>query len=136
MVKSTGLTDVQSTQLKDHSIEDSKFVATKMFPEFSKEELAKQQSEDISLATVLSWLKKGYKPTLRLIGKEPPIARKLLHKWNKLLLKGGVLFKKCQDLDGEFLQLVTPESIKHEVLQFLHNFAGHQGIERTFALVR
>ena len=65
---------------------------------------------------------KGHKPTFRLIGKEPPVARKLLHKWDKLLIKDGVLYKKCQDVEGEYLQLVLPESMKQQVLDSLHNF--------------
>ena len=34
------------------------------------------------------------------------------------------------------LQLVLPDKLIPEVLRHLHNLAGHQGIERTLALVR
>ena len=136
VVDSTTLKDVQSISTEGQGSEDSSIATTSMFPEYTKEGLAKLQAEDNSISRVLAWMANGHKPTFRLIGKEPPVARKLLHKWDKLLIKDGVLYKKCQDVEGEYLQLVLPESMKQQVLDSLHNFSGHQGIERTFSLVK
>ena len=136
VVDSTTLKDVQSIPKEGQGSEDSSIATTSMFPEYTKEGLAKLQAEDNSISRVLAWMAKGHKPTFRLIGKEPPVARKLLNKWDKLLIKDGVLYKKCQDVEGEYLQLVLPESMKQQVLDSLHNFSGHQGIERTFSLVK
>ena len=136
VVDSTTLTDVQSISNEGQGSEDSSIATTSMFPEYTKEGLAKLQAENNSISRVLAWMAKEHKLTFRLIGKEPPVARKLLHKWDKLLIKDGVLYKKCQDVEGEYLQPVLPESMKQQVLDSLHNFSGHQGIERTFSLVK
>jgi len=137
VVDSTALTDVQKTVHIPLDDSDNSFItATPTLPEYSKEEFVKFQSEDDAIARVLSWKRKGHKPTFRLIGKETPVARKLLHRWDKLVMKDGVLYKRSQDIDGEYLQFILPDSMKHQVLESLHNFSGHQGIERTFALVK
>ncbi|CAG2207645.1 unnamed protein product [Mytilus edulis] len=44
--------------------------------------------------------------------------------------------KKISDIEcGECKQLVIPETLKHYVLETLHNLSGHQGTERTLALL-
>ena len=63
----------------------------KTYKTYTKEGLAKLQAEDNSISGVLAWMAKGHKPTFRLIDKEPPVARKLLHEWDKLLSKDGIL---------------------------------------------
>ena len=51
--------------------------------------------------------------------------------------KNGILWLKSTTPEGEHFSLfVTPESMKNQVLESLHNAAGHQGIERTLSLVR
>lgn len=37
---------------------------------------------------------------------------------------------------GECNQLLIPESLKSYVLEIMHNLSGHQGIERTYALLK
>ncbi|VDH96354.1 Hypothetical predicted protein [Mytilus galloprovincialis] len=48
----------------------------------------------------------------------------------------GILYRKISDIEcGECKQLVIPETLKHYVLETLHNLSGHQGTERTLALL-
>lgn len=37
---------------------------------------------------------------------------------------------------GKCNQLLIPESLKSYVLEIMHNLSGHQGIERTYALLK
>ena len=62
--------------------------------------------------------------------------RKLLRSWDRFQLKDDVLYHSVYE-DGEnVLQLVLPDKLIPEVLRHLYDLAGHQGIERTLALVR
>ncbi|KAL7883342.1 hypothetical protein SRHO_G00010000 [Serrasalmus rhombeus] len=61
-----------------------------------------------------------------------------LRQWDRLVLDKGLLYRKILKPEGgeEVLQLLLPESLQEEVLRQLHDLHGHQGIERTTALVR
>ena len=49
----------------------------------------------------------------------------------------GVIRRKVTDPKlGDLTQLLLPECLKEVVLESLHDHNGHQGIERTFNLVR
>ena len=51
--------------------------------------------------------------------------------------KDGVLSVKFHDsLEGDSYQLLLPEELRPTLLDALHNQAGHQGQERTLALIR
>ena len=47
-----------------------------------------------------------------------------------------MLFRQCSDETGDVKQLMLPEVLKEKVLESVHNHAGHQGVERTLALLR
>ncbi|MEW8547228.1 MAG: RNase H-like domain-containing protein, partial [Candidatus Thiodiazotropha sp.] len=107
------------------------------FPSFESSELKSKQELDHHIAQVVKWLKTGHKPTDRQRGLESAATRKMLRKWERLELKEGVLWYKSKMSDGEdVITFVTPESMKNTVLASLHDASGHQGIERTLALVR
>ena len=106
------------------------------FPEYTIQDLRKLQLEDPNLERVFYWLEIGHKPTLRQMSKEKGEVRKILRKYHLLQLKDGVLYLTSKGLDGEFLQMVLPESLRSQVLESLHDCSGHQGRERTLALVK
>ncbi|KAL7859568.1 hypothetical protein SRHO_G00147150 [Serrasalmus rhombeus] len=57
--------------------------------------------------------------------------------WDRLVVREGVLYRRVFWPDGaEDLQLVLPICLRKEVLTYLHQEHGHQGIERTMELVR
>lgn len=39
-------------------------------------------------------------------------------------------------LDGEYLQLAIPECLRPQIMESLHDSSGHQGRERTMALIK
>ena len=47
-----------------------------------------------------------------------------------------MLYLTSKGSDGEFLPMVLPESLRSQVLESLHDCSGHQGRERTLALVK
>jgi transposase InsO family protein len=60
-----------------------------------------------------------------------------LRKWDKFVEKEGVLYLKVDDAEaGEDYVLIAPDVIKTQLLEQLHDRAGHQGKERTLALLR
>ena len=108
------------------------------FPEYSKPELNAKQMNDEALSRV--WHRRNSsqtKPTEKQIRKEPISVRRLLRKWDKLQEVDGVLYyiSKDQEIDNNLLFL-TPVCMKPSVLQSLHDQSGHQGRERTFALLK
>ena len=82
------------------------------------------------------WLKRKENLTVQIIKKEKKDVRKILNQRDKLVLENGVLFRQCSDETGEVKQLMLPEVLKEKVLESVHNHAGHQGVERTLALLR
>ena len=124
------------TQVQLDSI-DAAMPALPTFPSIEQEELQARKESDHHIAQVVKWVKTGHKPTDRQMGIETNNTKKLLKKWDKLEMKNGILWLKSTNPDGEHFSLfVTPESMKNQVLELLHDAAGHQGIERTLSLVR
>jgi len=110
--------------------------ATTTFPSFDRETLQTSQQNDHHIRQAIKWVQSGHRPTERQAAKESVVTRKILKKWDTLVLKNGVLWCKTV-CDGEtFSLLVTPDSLKDQLLESLHDSAGHQGVERTISLVR
>ncbi|KAL1270080.1 hypothetical protein QQF64_032369 [Cirrhinus molitorella] len=61
----------------------------------------------------------------------------LLRQWDKVEDSEGILYRVVADARGGWVkQLLLPEVLKQEVLGQLHDYQGHEGIDRTFKLVR
>ena len=61
----------------------------------------------------------------------------LVRQWDRLVVREGVLYRVREDQqEGQMKQIVLPASLQGEVLVKMHDEHGHQGIERTFKLVR
>ena len=53
------------------------------------------------------------------------------------MIKSDVLFRDVKDpTQGELRQIVIPDQMKERMLKRFHNTHGHQGVERTLALLR
>lgn len=53
-----------------------------------------------------------------------------------MFFKDDVLQMTCKDFEGEFLQWVLLESMKHQILDPVHNYSGHHGIDKTSAVIK
>ena len=110
--------------------------ATTVLPEFVPADIASLQEHDPVISRVMYWLKRKEDLTVQIIKKEKKDVRKILNQRDRLVLENGVLFRQCSDETGDVKQLMLPEVLKEKVLKSVHNHAGHQGVERTLALLR
>ena len=111
--------------------------ATTTLPGYTPEELARLQSEDPVISRLLVFWKHGAKPDLTQLRRETTATRNLIRKWDRIREKDGVFYLHSQDpLEGDRTQLILPTKLQPVALTALHNQAGHQGQERTLALVR
>jgi hypothetical protein len=105
-------------------------------PSYNTGDLQVMQKDDETISTVLKLLHKGIRPSVSVLKKETKAVRKLCSNWSKLKVKDGILYRSIYQYGQEILQLVLPGKMKHTVLHTFHNAAGHQGRERTTALIR
>ena len=89
------------------------------------------QQQDVTIAPILaSWP-----------GRPPPgddrQLRTLLRQHHRLTLHDGVLYRQITDpVHGPLEQYVLPSVLRPDVLAAAHDQMGHQGLERTTALLR
>ena len=96
----------------------------------------KSQGDDPVISRVKEIVVSGQKPSARQLKKENANVRGYIREWDKLIFKSGVLYRKISSERQESLQLIVPSSIKDIVLNALHDDMGHQGCDRTLALIK
>ena len=109
------------------------------FPSNSKDDISEQQIKDLVIGRVLHFWnesKDNSPPPLSLILKESASVKKLLRDWKRLRMVDGVLYRVVQINGEELFQVLLPRCMIPQVLEALHDLVGHQGFERTLALVR
>jgi hypothetical protein len=134
---STSLVNIQNdfgTPVNKHVRVD--VVSSKTCPEFSKTEIAQMQQKDPVIGRLLYWKGRGHKPTPRQRRFESSSVKRLISTWDTLVSENDILYKVDKTDLEEIKQLVAPEEMKRLVLKYLHDAAGHQGEEKTLALVR
>lgn len=96
------------------------------------------QGEDGDVALVRTWLEQKAWPEGVGRRTQTRIVRGLLGQRGRLYLKEGVLCRALQDpgRGDEVCQIVVPEGRCQALLEAYHTKMGHQGQERTLALVR
>ena len=114
-------------------VEDSE-TCTSM-PGYTDDQLQSLQREDTILLRVIEVVNSKKKPSSVQLKKEDPQVRRILKHWNQLYMKDGVLYRRVQLNHEEVNQLLLPKKLIPEVLRLAHDTAGHQGRERTSALV-
>ena len=67
---------------------------------------------------------------------DPKMDTRYFKDWDKFCLSGGVLHRKATLNGQDFLQLVLPPGYQDIVFQALHDDLGHQGRDRTTALIK
>ena len=107
-----------------------------LFPGYTKLQLAELQGLDPTLSHVMAVWKRGTKPEHAELLKMPVAARHWYSKWDQFKAIDNVMYIETFQ-DGErMLQLALPTSLRQTVLEALHDASGHQGRDRTLALVR
>uniref|UniRef100_A0A3B3H3G3 Gypsy retrotransposon integrase-like protein 1 n=1 Tax=Oryzias latipes TaxID=8090 RepID=A0A3B3H3G3_ORYLA len=109
-----------------------------VFPQRTTAEVQDLQVSDPVLASVLPfWRDKRYPNYSEREGLSK-VALTLLRQWKNLAEVDGLVYRRVlmPDSGQEVFQLLLPEILIPEVLEQVHQHHGHQGIERTLALLR
>ena len=112
---------------------------TPVFPSLTKLELSELQQKDPHLGRVIHLLRTfGSSLDRKKLQKENPVVKTILRQAEKLEFREGTLQRRITDPKSqeEVCQVVLPQSLRSTILEGLHNNMGHQGIERTEALLR
>ncbi|KAJ8010306.1 hypothetical protein DPEC_G00073670 [Dallia pectoralis] len=107
------------------------------FPVCSAEGLAAQQQEDPVIRSFLKYWRRWTRPEKRERAEEDIKTVELLRQCDKIEESNGVLYRRFWDVrHGQVKQMLLPQGLQGEVLQRMHDGHGHQGVERTFKLIR
>ena len=103
-------------------------------------EIRSQQQADTDMAVIMAALvDHRRRPTWQDISAESTRLKTLWRQWDRLCLKGGLLYRKWFEDDGTFKwQLVVPQDKRREILWHFHDCptGGHLGVERTLQKIR
>ena len=109
---------------------------TSILDQISSEEMAYHQQMDNQISPVLRSVQEQISPTKSTLYKvQSKNARRLMFQYDHLALKQNVLHWLYIHQDLEYHQLVLPQRYQARVLKALHDDMGHQGLERTLALL-
>lgn len=100
--------------------------------------LVNQQGQDPTLSRVLYFIERRQRPSRKERADERTGVRQLLKYWDKLTVRDGVLCKERRDgnMSKRLFLFVVPDSLKAQVLNGIHDAAGHQGKSRTLSLAK
>lgn len=96
------------------------------------------QESDLDIQAVASFWRQGKHPSYVERQRLSSSAQVLLRQWDRLTEKGGLIYRRVLRPDGgeAVLQLLLPNTLIGDVLHQVHQEHGHQGVERTLALLR
>ncbi len=94
-----------------------------------RSQLHNLQQQDATINRVLFFVQRHKKPNAHERAAEPSCVLRLLKHWERLKVRSGILYRVRRDrrLSKKIFQVVIAESLKHQVLQGVHDAAGHQG---------
>ena len=141
LTQSSPLHDIARVQVKMANVRSTTTLetppTTTTLPGYKQEKIAELQVKDPTIGGFARNWRYGTKPTWLHLKHESNAVRALVRRWDRVIEKEGVLYIKCHDpLEGERHQLLLPAELQPMVLEALHNQAGHQGQERTLALLQ
>ena len=111
--------------------------ATGTLPSISPADMRAHQEADETLRHVLRYHRLGRRPDATERRGEAKATLALLALGDKLIEREGVLYRRITTPAGiQRDQLLLPATLRERTLRGLHDEAGHQGIERTEAMVR
>uniref|UniRef100_H3A9W5 Gypsy retrotransposon integrase-like protein 1 n=1 Tax=Latimeria chalumnae TaxID=7897 RepID=H3A9W5_LATCH len=105
-------------------------------PVFIVKELQEKLADSV-ISRVIYYVEMGHRPSRRKKGKELAKVLRFLRQWGRLKICNGILYRVSKDhLKKKHYQYVVPEILKKQVLQEIHDDAGHQGQFCTLNLAR
>ena len=107
----------------------------------SPREIRVKQLNDADIKPVIKWMEENVeKPPWEVIAPHSQTTKVYCAQWQSLKLTDGVLYRIWETPSGDatVVQLVLPKSMRHEVLQQLHNAktSGHLGVAKTLGRLR
>lgn len=132
----TTVLPVEVTVNSDQGPEEAPRAAPEVYPSYSTEELEILQQQDDALSACRQYIRDGWKPE-----DEMKSENRETKSWMKerMYLKdcGGVLYRRPPDSKHpQRRQLLVPKGLQEKMLQMAHDQWGHQGINRTIAILR
>jgi len=106
---------------------------------YSAEQLSEMQQSDSDIGPVFSlWKQSQQRPSLNDVAPLSTASKEMLARWSSISLRNGVLYLQPKQEGSAQLRLITPESLRTDILHALHDLriAGHLGIARTIQRVR
>lgn len=107
-----------------------------MLPGIENTDMQQAQAADKIISRVMFLKKQKRKPTFNEMRPEPTLVKRLLSKWDALIIVNNVLYRNVYENGQEIRQVVLPYSMHAMFLNQIHDKTGHQGIERCQALAR
>ena len=106
-------------------------------PGYQREDIARMQADDVGISTVMRFHEMNRRPTHQERREMSKPDAAWLKQQNNVTSQDGLAYRSTRDASGaQVLQLLVPECLREDVLRGLHDNAGHQGGERTEALIR
>ena len=107
------------------------------FFDFEKQDLHALQQSDPCLSKVYNFVStNSEKPKYELYRHDNPEVKKLIKKWEHLRIKDGILYRVLEENGSANEIIILPAALRPMMLRKMHDEMGHQGIERTLALLR
>lgn len=112
--------------------------AITVLPHLTTPDLHALQQVDPVIKEILVFWRRKQRPSFEERQQLAPLALVLLRQWDRLIEREGVLYRQVHRPDGAevVLQLLLPSALIEQVLTHVHQEHGHQGVERTLALLR
>ena len=105
-------------------------------PIVPQSEMAEQQELDSVISVVKEWVKTK-RPSKSEIRKSSKDVKLLLKQWKRLVVTNNILYRMVQDpVQGKLKQVVVPQNMRNKLLVGFHDDHGHQGLDRTMALLK
>jgi len=110
-------------------------VLTELKEQWSPEWLVERQKEDTNIGKLYDWFTtRETRPSRDDVMHVSPEVKSYISQWDSLTLINGVIYRKFERPEGGvlFFQLITPKSLRVELLQLVHaGAAGHMAFKRT-----
>ena len=126
------------TEAQDATVvQCSMLEVTSTLPGYKTADLVRMQAADPGIAALLRYHELQRQPTPKERCELARSALPWLKQRRNVTLRNGLAYRVAKEPSGEeTCQLLVPKSLQHDVLRGLHDNAGHQGGERTEALIR
>lgn len=133
----TPLSSLQHPVLQGQQAHASQSV-TAVFPHCAPSDLHACQQEDPVIQEVATFWRQKQRPAYEERQGLSRPARVLLGQWDRLVELDGLLYRQTfrSDGGGAVNQLLLPRALISDVLTHVHQEHGHQGVDRTLALLR